>query len=362
MNAKATHALKAALDELRLRRGNRGAAFGPQRADRRHRHGLPLPRPQRYAGRVLATARRRARCRHRSAGRTLGHRSLLRPRSVRARQDGDPPRRLSRTRGSIRCGLLRDRAAQATSIRSNGSCSKWRGRRSRTPISRPSARQSATGVCVGITCFDHAIQVSNASMPSSSYAGTGSALNMAAGRLSFVLGLTGPSMAIDTACSSSLVCLPGLRKPALARNRHGARGRRQPDAVARGHGQFSQARMLSPDGRCKTFDAAADGYVRGEGCGMVVLKRLADALADGDRVLGIVRGTAVSRRRGRRADRAEPRFAGTVIRRALNRPASRPATSPMSRPAVPGRPSATRSRSRRWPASTAPGARRASRS
>ncbi|KWN84633.1 non-ribosomal peptide synthetase [Burkholderia ubonensis] len=155
-------------------------------------------------------------------------------------------------------------------------------------------RQSATGVYVGITCFDHAIQVSNASTPSSSYAGTGSALNMAAGRLSFVLGLTGPSMAIDTACSSSLVCLHLACESLRSRETSmalagGVNLMLSPEVMV----SFSQARMLSPDGRCKTFDAAADGYVRGEGCGMVVLKRLADALADGDRVLGIVRGTAV---------------------------------------------------------------------
>ncbi|KAG8149329.1 non-ribosomal peptide synthetase/type I polyketide synthase [Burkholderia catarinensis] len=155
-------------------------------------------------------------------------------------------------------------------------------------------RQSATGVYVGITCFDHAIQVSNASTPSSSYAGTGSALNMAAGRLSFVLGLTGPSMAIDTACSSSLVCLHLACESLRSRESNmalagGVNLMLSPEVMV----SFSQARMLSPDGRCKTFDAAADGYVRGEGCGMVVLKRLADALADGDRVLGIVRGTAV---------------------------------------------------------------------
>ncbi|WP_233624133.1 type I polyketide synthase, partial [Burkholderia vietnamiensis] len=155
-------------------------------------------------------------------------------------------------------------------------------------------RQSATGVYVGITCFDHAIQVSNAAMPSSSYAGTGSALNMAAGRLSFVLGLTGPSMAIDTACSSSLVCLHLACESLRSRETDmalagGVNLMLSPEVMV----SFSQARMLSPDGRCKTFDAAADGYVRGEGCGMVVLKRLADALADGDRVLGVVRGTAV---------------------------------------------------------------------
>ncbi|WP_176091036.1 non-ribosomal peptide synthetase/type I polyketide synthase [Burkholderia ambifaria] len=155
-------------------------------------------------------------------------------------------------------------------------------------------RQSATGVYVGITCFDHAIQVSNAATPSSSYAGTGSALNMAAGRLSFVLGLTGPSMAIDTACSSSLVCLHLACESLRSRESNmalagGVNLMLSPEVMV----SFSQARMLSPDGRCKTFDAAADGYVRGEGCGMVVLKRLSDALADGDRVLGIVRGTAV---------------------------------------------------------------------
>jgi amino acid adenylation domain-containing protein len=154
--------------------------------------------------------------------------------------------------------------------------------------------QSSTGVYVGITCFDHAIRISGASERSSGYAGTGSALNMAAGRLSFVLGLTGPSMAIDTACSSSLVCLHLACESLRSRETRmalagGVNLMLSPDVMI----SFSQARMLASDGRCKTFDAAADGYVRGEGCGMVVLKRLADALADGDRIIGVVRGTAV---------------------------------------------------------------------
>ena len=87
--------------------------------------------------------------------------------------------------------------------------------------------------------------------------------------------------AVDTACSSSLVAVH-LACQALRRGECDARARRrrQPDAVARRRtSSLSQARMMSPDGRCKTFDARADGYVRGEGCGVVVLKRLADAVA-----------------------------------------------------------------------------------
>lgn len=160
-------------------------------------------------------------------------------------------------------------------------------------IAADQLRQSPTGVYAGITCFDHAVRIAAADQ-SSSYAGTGSALNMAAGRLSFFLGLTGPSMAIDTACSSSLVCLhlacESLRSREIrAALVGGINLMLSPDVMV----SFSQARMLSPDGRCKTFDAAADGYVRGEGCGMVLLKRLSDAVADGNRILGVIRGTAV---------------------------------------------------------------------
>ena len=154
---------------------------------------------------------------------------------------------------------------------------------------------SLTGVFVGITCFDHAIRLSQAIENFSSYAGTGSALNMAPGRVSYVLGLTGPSMAIDTACSSSLVGLhlacQSLRQResdmALA---GGVHLMLSPEVMV----SFSQARMLAPDGRSKTFDASADGYSRGEGCGIVVLKRYADAVADRNAILGLIRGTAVN--------------------------------------------------------------------
>jgi amino acid adenylation domain-containing protein len=154
--------------------------------------------------------------------------------------------------------------------------------------------QSPVGVYIGITCFDYAIRLAQSNRWSSSYLGTGTALNMAAGRLSFVLGLTGPSMAVDTACSSSLVCLHlacgSLRAHECRMALVGGVNLMLSPEVMVG---FSQARMLAPDGRCKTFDASADGYVRGEGCGVIVLKRLSDAIADGDRVLGVVRGTAV---------------------------------------------------------------------
>ncbi|WP_035839096.1 type I polyketide synthase [Kitasatospora azatica] len=118
---------------------------------------------------------------------------------------------------------------------------------------------------------------------------------VAAGRISYLLGLHGPCVALDTACSSSLVALH-LACQAL-------RGDECDLALAGGvtlmlgartTRSFQRMGMLSPTGRCRTFDAAADGFVRGEGCGVVVLKRLRDALRDGDRVLAVVRGSAVN--------------------------------------------------------------------
>jgi acyl transferase domain-containing protein len=155
--------------------------------------------------------------------------------------------------------------------------------------------RSLTGVFIGITCFDHALRLGTSPDNFGAYAGTGSALNMAAGRVSYFFGLTGPSLAIDTACSSSLVALHLACESLRARESDlalsgGVNLMLSPEVMV----SFSQARMLSPDGRSKTFDAAADGYVRGEGCGLVVLKRMADALADGDHILGVVRGSAVN--------------------------------------------------------------------
>jgi len=127
------------------------------------------------------------------------------------------------------------------------------------------------------------------------YYGTGGIESVTAGRLSYVLGFQGPSMAVDTACSSSLVAVhlacQSLRNRecdlALAGGTHRI-------LLPQASIGLSQSRALSPDGRCKTFDSKADGYVRGEGCGMVLLKRLSDAIADGDNIAALIRGTAVN--------------------------------------------------------------------
>ena len=124
---------------------------------------------------------------------------------------------------------------------------------------------------------------------------TGSALSVIAGRVAYALGLEGPAMVVDTACSSSLVAIDqacdalrlGKSDLALA---GGVNTLLDPQGMV----ATCRARMLSPDGRCKTFDARADGYVRGEGCGVLVLKRLADAERDGDRIWAVIRGSAVN--------------------------------------------------------------------
>jgi len=127
------------------------------------------------------------------------------------------------------------------------------------------------------------------------YTGTGVAYSVAAGRISYMLGFRGPNIAVDTACSSSLVSVAlacqslQLRECDLA-----LAGGVNLILSPRGFIYFSKVRVMAPDGRCKTFDAAADGYVRGEGCGMVVLKRLSDAIADEDNILAVIRGAAVN--------------------------------------------------------------------
>src|SRR5947199_1529524 len=125
--------------------------------------------------------------------------------------------------------------------------------------------------------------------------GTGSEPSFLAGRVSYLLGLPGPSMVIATACSSSLVAVHlACQSLRLGECRAALAG--GVNVIANPHANVVLCKMdaLSPDGRCKTFDASADGYGRGEGCGVVVLKRLSDALADGDNVLALVRGSAVN--------------------------------------------------------------------
>ena len=124
---------------------------------------------------------------------------------------------------------------------------------------------------------------------------TGCAHSIAANRISYCFNLRGPSVAMDTACSSALTAVhmacehirAGRGDAALA-------GGVTVIITPGGFIGFSQASMLSPEGRCKAFDASADGFVRGEGAGMVLLKRLSQAIADGDPVLGVIIGTAIN--------------------------------------------------------------------
>ncbi len=158
-------------------------------------------------------------------------------------------------------------------------------------------RGSRTGVFTGLMYGDYVVRAlrENGLEGIGAYLGTGGTFSATAGRLAYVLGLQGPTMAVDTACSSSLVSVhlacQALRQGecdlALA---GGVNALLTPEPSI----NLTKARMISPGGRCRTFDASADGYVRGEGCGLVVLKPLARALADGDRVLGVIRGSAVN--------------------------------------------------------------------
>ncbi len=158
-----------------------------------------------------------------------------------------------------------------------------------------SLRRSQTGVFTGACYTDYgyvaALDLTNVD----AWSNSGGALSIVANRLSYFLDLRGPSVTVDTACSSSIVALhlacqslrTGDSDVALA----GGVNLMLAPAVVRA---FDQTGALSPTGACHAFDADADGFIRGEGCGVVVLKRLNDAVRDGDRLLAVVRGSAVN--------------------------------------------------------------------
>jgi acyl transferase domain-containing protein/acyl carrier protein len=155
---------------------------------------------------------------------------------------------------------------------------------------------SPTGVFIGISSYDYYhLQRHAGEAAIDAYTGSGVTFSVAAGRLAYVLGLQGPTMAVDTACSSSLVTVhlacqslrDGECDLALA---GGVNLILSPENTI----YSSRLRAMAADGRCKTFDARADGYVRGEGCGIVVLKRLSEAIRDRDGIVAVIRGSAVN--------------------------------------------------------------------
>ncbi|WP_139822473.1 type I polyketide synthase, partial [Mycobacterium lacus] len=152
-----------------------------------------------------------------------------------------------------------------------------------------------TGVMMGVYFNEYQSMLAASLENVDAYSGTGNAHSITVGRISYLLGLRGPSVAVDTACSSSLVAVHlacqslRLRETDLALAGGVSVTLRPETQIA-----ISAWGLLSPQGRCATFDAAADGFVRGEGAGVVVLKRLTDAVRDGDRVLAVVRGSAVN--------------------------------------------------------------------
>jgi phthiocerol/phenolphthiocerol synthesis type-I polyketide synthase D len=140
-------------------------------------------------------------------------------------------------------------------------------------------------------------QAASAANPDSidAYCATGNAHSITVGRIAYLLGLRGPAVAIDTACSSSLVSVH-LACQSLRLRESDIALAGGVNLILRPETQLALSKwgMLSPHGRCRAFDAGADGFVRGEGAGVVVLKRLIDAVRDGDRVLAVVRGSAVN--------------------------------------------------------------------
>jgi acyl transferase domain-containing protein/cyclopropane fatty-acyl-phospholipid synthase-like methyltransferase/acyl carrier protein len=156
---------------------------------------------------------------------------------------------------------------------------------------------SQTGIFVGIIGHDYEVLQSKYQRPENleAHYSTGNSAAVAAGRLAYFYGTQGPALSVDTACSSSLVAVHLACQSLTLRECNlaivaGISLILTPElSIA-----YAKAGMLSADGRCHTFDAGANGFVRSEGCGVIILKRLCDALADGEQPLAILRGTAVN--------------------------------------------------------------------
>ncbi|SDF56003.1 type I polyketide synthase [Chitinophaga filiformis] len=160
-----------------------------------------------------------------------------------------------------------------------------------------SLKGSYTGVFTGISAFDYSLHImqQDDKYRVDPYLGSGNSLSGASGRISYCYGFHGPCLSIDTACSSSLVALHQGAE-SLKRNECSLAVVSGANLVLSPYLQASltDAGMLSPDGRCKAFDDSANGYVRSEGCLTVILKRLSDAVNDGDRIYACIKGSAVA--------------------------------------------------------------------
>jgi len=164
----------------------------------------------------------------------------------------------------------------------------------RAALAPATLTDSQTGVYIGVGASDYRRLMDEGSWLDV-YASTGNSAIFASGRLSYVLGWQGPNLVVDTACSASLISVHlaceslrnGSSDLALAGGVHLL-------LSPLSHIAMSQMQVLAPDGRCKTFDAAANGFGRGEGCGLVVLKRLSDAQAANDNILAVIRGSATN--------------------------------------------------------------------
>lgn len=156
-------------------------------------------------------------------------------------------------------------------------------------------RGSKTGVFIGACSTDYGDMMIKNNLPLEAYTSTGSYLSIIPGRVSYFFDFHGPSLAVDTACSSSLTAIyQGVRALQAGDCNMALAGGINIMATPRYHLSFDNAGMLSPKGYCSTFDEGADGYARAEGSGIIVLKRLKDAIADKDTILSTIKGVGIN--------------------------------------------------------------------